>query len=181
MAPPKAQDRRSAAILGLVLILVGGLALLLPVQASIAASTGLGALFVVAGVATMIHAAREKGMTSFNLHMLAGAAEVVGGILIWLSPLKGAAAIALLIVIVLAVQGGSHILMSVKLSETSGRAGLFLSGLASLLIAVFLVSRFPYSSVTEPGAMAGVALVAAGIGHVILAAGRRRAAPRPAR
>lgn len=175
------QSRRSTLLAGLVLILLGALALLLPQQATIAASTGLGGLLVIAGAVTIVQAVRTKGIGGFNWALLAGAAEVVGGVLIWLSPMKGAAAIALLVVIVVAVQGATHLLMSMRFSETRGRIGLALSGIVSIAIALILVSRFPYQSVTEPGAMAGLALIVAGFAHFILATARRGAKAGPAK
>lgn len=177
-AAPKPLDWKGVTLLGITLIVAGALALLLPEQATVAASTGLGGLLVVAGGATIIQVVRDKGVTGFNWHMLAGAAELVGGLLIWVSPLKGAAAIALLVVVIIAVQGFSHVAMAIKARPPQGgRIELGLSGLISLVIALVLVLRFPYSSVTEPGAMAGIALIVAGGAHLILGLARHRARP----
>lgn len=170
---PYYPSRRSTLLGGLAFIALGALALLLPQQATVAASTVLGGVLVAAGAVTIVQAVIDKGVAGFNWPLLAGATEVVGGLLIWLTPIKGAAAIALLVVIVIAVQGAMHILMSLRLSRTPGRIGLALSGIVSLAIATILVVRFPYPSLTEPGAMAGVALIVAGVAHLILAAGRR--------
>lgn len=168
-------------VLGLVLVVLGVLAILLPTQAAIATSAGLGALFAIAGLVTILHALRERGLEiGFNWRMLAGAAEIVGGILIWLSPMKGAAAIALMVVVIITVQGAAHLMLALKSPGLSGRLGLGLSGLASLVIAIGLVARFPYSSVSEPGAMAGVALLLAGVAHLVLSAARYGVIPKAA-
>ena len=156
-------------VLGIVLLLCGAAAIMAPVVSTIAASTVLGSLLAIAGVITIIQTFQVKGWAGFIWQLLCGAAEVVGGVLIWLTPMKGAAAIALLVAIVLVVQGFTQMGLALKIRPQRGWGWLFIAGLVSIAISAFLVLRFPYGTVTAPGAMAGLALVVAGISYVIMA------------
>ena len=80
---------------------------------------------------------------------------MVGGIFIVINPLKGAAAVTLLVAIVVIALGIPQIGMALKIRPQSGWAWLAGAGLASLLLGVALIVRFPFNLTENPGVMAG--------------------------
>ncbi|MEJ1939096.1 DUF308 domain-containing protein, partial [Nostoc sp. NIES-2111] len=91
--------------LGIILLAIGVLAILLPDAATTATGTGLGSLGMLGGVVVIAQTLRDRTWHGFRWQLLFGAAEVVGGLLIIVKPMKGAAAVALAVPAVLAVQG----------------------------------------------------------------------------
>jgi uncharacterized membrane protein HdeD (DUF308 family) len=162
--------------LGLGLLVLGIAAVLLPDYSNPVTSTVLGVVLGLAGLITIIHAFRAKNWSGFTWELLAGAAEAVGGILIVINPMKGAAAVTLLVAIVLAAQGAAQFGLALRIRPQAGWPWLAGASLLSLVIAGMLVLRFPFAAVEQPGAMAGIALGFAGIAYLLLAFGRRRAA-----
>lgn len=156
--------------LGLVIFAVGAVAMLTPDAATAATGTVLGALVAFAGVVVIVQTVRDRTWHGFRWQLLFGAAEVVGGLLIIVKPLKGAAAVALVVTVVLAVQGVTQIGLGLRIRPERGWAWPVLAGLVTLAIAAALVTRFPYPSVETAGEMAGLALALAGLAFVVMGA-----------
>jgi uncharacterized membrane protein HdeD (DUF308 family) len=157
--------------LGIVLLLCGSTAMLMPAVSTVATSKVLGAALTIAGVVTIVQTSRVKAWSGYIWQRLCGAAETVGGLLIWFNPMKGAAAVALLVAIVLLSQGVALIGLALKIRPQRGWAWLCVAGLVSLTICASLVLRFPFASVEAPGAIAGLALALGGIAYVAMAIG----------
>jgi uncharacterized membrane protein HdeD (DUF308 family) len=62
---------------------------------------------------------------------------------------------------------------ALRLRPAKGWGWLMIASLASLLIAVSLVTRFPFSLTESPGAMAGISLMFGGLAYVMVGLGRR--------
>ncbi|WP_157019349.1 HdeD family acid-resistance protein [Mesorhizobium xinjiangense] len=164
-------------VLGLVLALCGVAAVALPALSTFAASTVLGAGLVIAGSVKMIQSLQVKEWSGFLWQEFAGAVEVVGGILIYFFPFKGAFAITLLIALVLLVHGILQIGLAVKLRNQEGWKWLAASGLIAVLASAALTLKLPYTRYFTPGTIAGIALLMAGCAYVAIALTMRRAKP----
>lgn len=160
--------------LGVVLMLCGAAAISLPTLSTIATSTALGGALVVAGIATILQTLQVKGWSGFNMQMVLGVAEVAGGVMIFLNPMKGAVAVALLVALVLVAQGLAQLGIAWRIRNHPGWIWLAVASLGSFLIAAILVMRVPFASAETPGAVAGIALVLAGLAYVVLAFGWMR-------
>src|SRR4029453_3304693 len=106
--------------LGVVLTLGGALAVALPAVSTFAASVVLGVVLTLAGVVKMVQSLQVKEWSGFIWQELTGAVEVVGGILIYFNPLKGALAITLLIALVFLVQGILQIALAAVVRKQEG-------------------------------------------------------------
>src|SRR5437868_5867290 len=82
-----------------------------------------------------------RGEHGYYWELLKGAAEAAGGILIYLSPIKGAAAMTLAVAIVLLAQGIGQIGCGIKIKPQGGWLTLALAGVASLLIGAMLIFK----------------------------------------
>lgn len=162
-------------LLGIVLIIAGAAALALPVLARIAASVVLGIVLIIVGVVKIIEGLQVKQWAGSVWQLLLGAVEVVGGILIYLNPLKGALAITLLIAIVFMVQGLLQIALAFRLRPQEGWGWMVLAGLVSLAVTVTMVMKVRYTNFDTPGTVAGIALMVAGWAYVVIALANRRA------
>jgi len=128
---------------------------------------------VIAGGACVYQAMHTKDWAGYNWQLLLGAGEMVGGIFIVINPLKGAAAVTLLVAIVLLALGVSQIGLALKIRPQPGWAWLVGAGLVSLLLGVALIARFPFSLTENPGVMAGISLVGGGFAHAMIGFSQR--------
>lgn len=116
-------------VVGVVLLLGGLLAIMLPAISTIAASLVLGAVLSLSGVVKIIKAFRVTGWPGFLWELTAGVVEVICGVLIYLNPLKGAIAITVLIAMVFVLVGISQIGLALRVRLQQGWHWLFISGL----------------------------------------------------
>src|SRR5262245_45034403 len=133
--------------LGLVMALGGALAVMLPAVSTFATSVVLGIALALAGVVKMVQSLQVKEWSGFIWQELTGAVEVVGGILIYFSPLKGALAITLLIALVFFVQGILQIALAAAIRKQDGWQWFAVSGLVALAASVALALKLPHTRV----------------------------------
>lgn len=156
-------------VLGLVLVACGVAALMLPRISTIAAGTVLGAVLIVAGAVKIVQTLKVAGWSGYLWQMMGGAVEVVGGILIYLHPLKGAVAITLLIAVVFLVQGFAQIGLGLKVRPQEGWGWLIASGAIAFAISLFLAFKLPLTRELEAGTIAGISILVAGLAYVGIA------------
>lgn len=156
-------------IVGLVLIACGITALMLPRISTLAASTVLGGVLVVAGGVKIVQTLKVAGWSGYLWQLMGGAVEVIGGILIYLHPLKGAVAITLLIAIVFLVQGFAQIGLGFKVRPQQGWEWLIASGVIAFAMALFLAFKLPMTQELEAGTIAGISILVAGLAYVAIA------------
>ena len=163
--------------LGFVLIGSGAWAVAMPAISTHAAGVVLGSALAVAGVAKIIQSFQVKEWSGFIWQELAGAVEFVGGILIFLNPLKGALAITLLVALIFCVQGIAQIILAIKTRRQVGAKWLLASGCVALAASAVLTLKLPYSRAFTPGTIAGISLLVAGAAYAAIALSLRRARP----
>ena len=164
-------------VLGVVLASSGALAVALPAVSTYAASVVLGAVLAIAGIVKMIQSLQVKEWSGFVWQELTGAVELVGGVLIYFNPLKGALAITLLIALIFFAQGALQIALAVKVRRQEGWNWLLVSGLVALGASATLTLKLPYTRFLTPGTVAGISLLVAGGAYMAIAFMLRRARP----
>lgn len=162
-------------LLGIVLFVSGAAAILVPAVSTTATSVVLGAVLVLVGIVKLVQAFETKEWPGFVWQLLGGGVEVVGGILIYFNPLKGAIAITLLIAIVFIVLGVSQIGSAVKARGQRGWLWLLGSGLLALAMSLVLTFKFQHVREFEAGAIAGISLLFSGLAYTAIAFAIRKA------
>ena len=155
--------------MGFALVVAGALAIVFSEYSTFAAGIIFGGVLALAGLVKMIQSFQVKEWSGFIWQELTGAVELVGGILIYFNPLKGALGFTLLIAVVFVVQGISQILLAIKVRDQSGWQWFAAAGVVPLLASVALVLKMPLTAKLEPGAIAGVALLFAGVAYFAIA------------
>ncbi|MFW8694235.1 MULTISPECIES: HdeD family acid-resistance protein [Mesorhizobium] len=164
-------------VLGLTLALAGVLAVALPAVSTFAASVVLGIVLSLAGIVKMVQSLRVKEWSGFIWQELTGAVELVGGILIYFNPFKGALAITLLIALVFLVQGILQVALALRVRDQDGWQWFAISGLVALAASATLALKLPFTSIYTPGTVAGISLLVAGGAYMAIALTMRRARP----
>jgi uncharacterized membrane protein HdeD (DUF308 family) len=159
---------------GVTLVLCGLIAVTLPAITSIAASLVLGVTLTVVGIVKIVEAFSVKEWAGFLWQLMLGVVEVVGGVLIYVSPFKRAIAITLLIAVVFVVQGITQIALAFKIRPQPGWRWLFIAGVAALCASIALALKFPYTRYYSPSTLGGISLLLAGCAYFVIALAIRR-------
>lgn len=161
-------------LLGVVLTIGGALAILLPVASTLATSLFLGVILFVGGIFHVLHAFQVKSWGGFFWDLIVGLVMIGGGVLVYSNPFAGAVTLTVLIAAVFAAQGITQLLMAFKVRPHDGWGWLLASGLIAILVAVMLMNRFPASSLTAPGVLAGISILFSGWSYIMIALAARR-------
>jgi uncharacterized membrane protein HdeD (DUF308 family) len=159
---------------GIVLLLLGAAAIILPMTAALALTILLGWLFVFAGIVGLFGTFGTRGMPGFTWSFLSAlVALVAGGVLIgW--PVGGVRAIALVLAIFFILDGFSSIMFALEhRRQLTGRSNWILaSGVVTLLLGVFILGDFPATAAVL-GILVGLDMIVAGGGLVAIATSLR--------
>lgn len=171
------EQRKWKGFLGIgILLFAGGiLCLFLPAILDFAASTMFGLVLMAIGVVKIIQSLWIKSWAGFVWQELSGVVELIGGIMIYLNPLKGALAITLLIAIVVFVHGFLQLALSWKIRPAGGWWWFTLSGLIAWSASAALVAKWPLTRDLPSGSIAGIALMIAGVAYIGIALSTRNA------
>ena len=160
--------------LGVVLLLLGVLALGDVVVVTLIGPIFIGAMLLVGGVFQVVHAFMVKTWSGFLLSMLGGIVYAVGGLLIMNEPVQGALVITLFLIVALMIGGILRIVVAVRHREMNGWWLMALSGLISVLIGFLLYASFPWSGLWVLGTLIGVELIVQGATWLMFGMALRR-------
>jgi uncharacterized membrane protein HdeD (DUF308 family) len=162
--------------LGIAMIVLGFVALALIPAASLATVLVLGWLMVFSGVVEAIHAFQVRGWGGMFLHLIAGIAGVLIGLLVVTHPVAGALAWTLLFASLFTVVGLFRIFAAIRLKFPYWGWSVF-DGSVTLLLGILLWADWPWSGVWFLGLAVGISLLLRGWSSVMLALAVRRLVP----
>jgi uncharacterized membrane protein HdeD (DUF308 family) len=163
---------------GIVLLILGILAVVIPQVATIATAVFIGWLLLVSGIVGMIATFRMRAAPGFWWSLISAVLGIVAGIVLLAWPLSGAASLTLILTIFLVIEGITSILYAFDHKrELSGRWGVMLfSGLVDLVLAGIIFAGFPGTAAWAIGLLMGVNLVFGGSALIAMALHARDAA-----
>jgi uncharacterized membrane protein HdeD (DUF308 family) len=163
---------------GIVLLILGILAVVVPQVATIAAAVLIGWLLLVSGVVGLIATFRMRAAPGFGWSLVSAVLGIVAGIILLAWPLSGALSLTLILSIFLVVEGITSILFALQHKrELSGRWGfMLLSGIVDLILAGIIFEGFPGTAAWAVGLLVGINLVFGGAALIAMALHARDAA-----
>ena len=129
--------------LGILMIIMGVVAMAAPVVATIAIQVMLGWLLVISGIAEGIHAFMVKEWRGFLLELLSAVLYLGVGLLLLVDPLKGALALTIVLAVFLLVEGIFKISTALRVRDHRGWGWLLASGIVSVILGVLIWARGP--------------------------------------
>ena len=159
--------------LGLLLLLAGLLAIVVPFFAGIAASVFFGWLVLFAGVAHLVYAWSERGAGAIIWQILIGLVYVIAGLYMLVLPVAGVVALTLVLAFYIAAEGVFELVIFSLLRRLRGAVWFLVDGLVSLLLASLILFHWPSSSLWAVGTLVGISLLFSGIARLTLPMGLR--------
>lgn len=162
------------AILAVVSLVGGVLALLDPFAATLAATLLAGWAFMFLGGLQIIQSFQVQGWGGFLWALLFGILSLVVGISLVFNPLAGMVSLTLLVAVLLLATGAIKIFYAVSLRPVTGWGWVLVSGLLSIVLAVLILTNFPASAATVLGIFLAVELISNGVLFLFVALGLRQ-------
>jgi uncharacterized membrane protein HdeD (DUF308 family) len=161
-------------VLGILLILGGMAAIVLPVAASLAVTLAVGAAMLVGGVFKAVHAFRCGGWRCRGWSIASAVLYVIGGLFLLFNPLAGMVSLTVVMIMLIGADAVLRMIMAFRIRPDRGWGWLLAGGIAGLLLAAAMLVMLPWISLTALGLLAGIALIFEGWGFVALALAARR-------
>ncbi len=158
---------------GIVLIVLGVLAILFPFLGSVFVKVTIGWFLLLTGAITLYAAFQTKTWNSAILTSAIGLLHLIAGAWLAFSPTGGLIALTFLLGIVFGLQGVVETAMALQNRGHKGWSWLLVSGIASLLLGMMVILGLPGTAVWALGLIAGINFVTTGIAFVALAQGVR--------
>jgi uncharacterized membrane protein HdeD (DUF308 family) len=164
---------------GIVLVILGLAAMMLPLVATIAIAIVVGWIFLLSGVAGLLSTFRMRSAPGFWWSLISGILGVVAGIVLLRWPLSGAFSLTLILTLFLMLEGVVSILFALEHKrELSGRWGVMLvSGVVDLILAAMIYAGLPGTAAWAIGLLVGINMVFGGLALITMALHARKTAP----
>ena len=156
---------------GIVLLILGLLAIVVPQIATIAVAVFIGWILLVSGAVGLLATFRMRTAPGFWWSLISAILGIVAGILLFRSPVSGALSLTVILTVFLTIEGIVSILFALEHKrELSGRWGAMLfSGLVDLFLAGIIIEGLPGTAAWAIGLLIGVNLVFGGTALIAMA------------
>jgi uncharacterized membrane protein HdeD (DUF308 family) len=144
--------------LGVVTVLAGCAAIILPQAATIAIELLLGILLVLDGILQGIHAGQLRGRKGFGWKLAGSILSLAAGVLLLAFPLAGVLTLTLIVAVFFLAGGLLKIILSAHFRALAGWWWLLLSGLVTFLLGAAILLAFPEAASWVVGLLVGIAL-----------------------
>ncbi|MGA1984570.1 MAG: DUF308 domain-containing protein [Acidobacteriaceae bacterium] len=159
---------------GIAMILLGFLALCLPLAAGIGASIAVGWIIVFGGILYAASAFAARGAGPFLWRLLAGIAYVVGGLYLIFHPALALASLTLAMALIFFFEGTMEIFAFFQHRALPGAGWVLINGLVTLFLAYLIWRPWPNSSVWAIGVILGINLIFSGVTRLTYSIAARR-------
>lgn len=160
------QFKINSIIIGVLLVLTGITAILLPEITSLTLSYFIGWLLVISAIISAYHVVQ-----SYNAQWIAWlkpfSLAIIGTLLLFY-PITGVAAVGLLLIIYFFFDGFGGIMLGLEFKPIKGWTWMLVNGIVSFLLAAIFLIGWPFSSVWLVGLFVGISLLLDGIAMIII-------------
>jgi len=156
---------------GIALLMLGTLALLAPVIASVAATVFFGWLLLVSGIVGFIATLRARQAPGFWWSLLSALVGIAAGVLLLGWPLQGAFSLTAVLIAFLLVEGTVSILYALEhRSALSGRwRWMLASGVLDVILGVLLFAGLPGTALWALGLLVALNMLFGGWALIAMA------------
>jgi uncharacterized membrane protein HdeD (DUF308 family) len=163
---------------GILLVVLGALAVVLPPLATLAVTITLGWLFLISGVMGLFTTFMMRQAPGFWWSLISGLLAVIVGALLLARPVSGAFSLTILLVAFFIIEGVVSIMFALDHKrELSGKWGWMLfSGIIDLVLALMIFAGLPSTAAWALGLLVGINMVFGGSALIAMALHARTAA-----
>lgn len=159
---------------GVLLVILGMLAVGSPFFAAVAVNVVIAWLIVLAGAVHLILAFQAHGAGSLIWKLLVGLAYLFFGAYLITHPVLGVASLTLVLASLFLVEGILDIALFFKMRSMQGSTWVLLDGIITLLLGLMIYAQWPSSSIWAVGTLVGVSMIISGVTRVMLSLAVRK-------
>ena len=160
---------------GILFVILGLAAIIMPPLASLAVTIFLGWLFLISGIAGLVLTFWARQMPGFWWSLVSAILAVVAGIILLARPVQGTLTLTIVVGAYFLAEGIATIMYALEhRRELSQRwSWLLVAGLMDILIAIIIVAGLPDSALWAIGLLVGINLLFGGASLIGMALAAR--------
>lgn len=162
---------------GIVLVVLGFLAIVIPPLATLAVTIFLGWLFLISGIVGLVTTFWARHAPGFWWSLLSAVLAIAAGLVLLIEPISGAVSLTLLLIVFFIIEGVLSIMYALEhKKELSGRWGWMLaSGIIDLILAGIILIGLPGTAAWALGLLVGINMLFGGSAMIAMALHARSA------
>jgi uncharacterized membrane protein HdeD (DUF308 family) len=163
---------------GIILLILGALAIMLPPLATLTVTIIFGWIFLVSGLIGWVTTLGARGSPGFWWSLVSAILATAAGLILLIRPIGGAVSLTLLLIAFFVIEGIATIMFAVEhRRQLSGRwEWMLLSGIIDLALAGIIFAGLPGTAAWALGLLVGINLIFGGAALIAMALHARRAA-----
>jgi uncharacterized membrane protein HdeD (DUF308 family) len=156
---------------GIVLVVLGILAIIVPPLATITFTLFLGWLFLISGIMGLVSTFWARHAPGFWWSLFSAVLALAAGLVLLAWPVSGAVSLTLLLIVFFTIEGVLSIMYALEhKKELSGRWGWMLaSGVIDLVLAAIILIGLPGTAVWALGLLVGINMLFGGSALIAMA------------
>ena len=164
---------------GIVLLILGAIAVGLPPVATVAVELFIGWLILLSGVLGLVMTFQTRGSPGFGWSLLSALLGIVVGVVLLIWPLSGVLSLTVMLTAFLTLEGVASIMYALAhRRESSSRWELMLvSGIVDLILAGLILAGLPGTAAWAIGLIVGINLLFGGVALIAMALQARGSPP----
>jgi uncharacterized membrane protein HdeD (DUF308 family) len=164
---------------GIILVILGLAAIILPPIATLAVEILFGWLFLISGIAGLIMTFMMRQAPGFWWSLVSAILGIAVGVVLLAWPLSGVLSLTLVLIVFFTIEGIASIMFALEHKrELSGRWGWMLaSGVIDLILAAIIIAGLPGTAAWALGLLVGINMVFGGTALIGMALHARDIGP----
>lgn len=162
---------------GIILLILGALAILLPPIATLTLTFFFGWIFLVSGLIGWVTTLGARGAPGFWWSLISAVLATAAGLILLIRPIGGAISLTLLLIAFFVIEGIASIMFAIDhRKQLSGRwEWMLISGIIDLVLAAIIFVGLPGTATWALGVLVGVNLIFGGAALIAMALHARQA------
>ncbi|NJP11211.1 MAG: HdeD family acid-resistance protein [Leptolyngbyaceae cyanobacterium RU_5_1] len=166
---PDIQQRANKAFLtGILLSVLGAIAIALPVFSTLVAETWIALIIATAGFAKLFYAFNTRNEGGFIWKLLLSVLYIATGIMLLVYPLTGVLTLTLLLGSFLLTEGVFELILAFRLRPKQNWTWVLTNGIVTLLLGGLIWFQWPSNAPWLLGTAVGVSILFTGVSRIML-------------
>lgn len=155
-------------LMGVLLTVLGIVAIALPNLSTIFAETWVAAILVSAGGAKLAYAFQTREQGGFLWKVLLSVLYIATGLMLFFNPLTGILTLTLLLGSFLLTEGVFELILAFQLRPQQNWTWALGNGVITLLLGAMIALQWPFNATWLIGTLVGVSILFTGVSRVML-------------
>jgi uncharacterized membrane protein HdeD (DUF308 family) len=154
---------------GIILLVLGLAAIIVPPIASLAVAIVLGWLFLISGIVGLITTLMMRNVPGFWWSLLSAVLAIAAGVVLFGWPVSGVLSLTLVLIVFFLIEGVASIMYALEHRNSGRWSWMLVSGIIDLILGAIIFIGLPGTAAWAIGLIVGINMVFGGTSMIAMA------------